>query len=195
MTFRDLLASEFAPYGALSLEQLKLLDEHYELLRQWNRKINLTRIKSIEEAVCLHYCESLFLARELPVAALRLADVGSGGGFPGIPVAILRPDCKIDLIESHQRKAVFLQEACRGLSNVKVVAQRAESCESRYDWMISRAVRPAGVLSLQLASRAAFLMSDFDLPGLPGLSSHQKSPWGSNRLLAMFHVKQERVKI
>ena len=193
MTFSDLLASEFAPYGSLSPEQLKLLDEHYELLRHWNRKINLTRIKSMEEAVCLHYCESLFLARELPSGALRLADVGSGGGFPGIPVAILRPDCQIDLIESHQRKAVFLQEASRGLSNVKVVPQRAESCESRYDWMISRAVRPAGVLSLQLASRAAVLISDFDLAGLPGLSSQQKSPWGYNRLLAMFHV--ERVKI
>src|SRR5579871_2161347 len=123
--FRALLAEEFAPYGNLSEGQLDALEQHYELLRRWNQKINLTRIESIEDAVKFHYCESLFLARELPAAPLHIADVGSGGGFPGIPVSIFRADSSIDLIESHQRKATFLREASRQLGNCRVVTSRA----------------------------------------------------------------------
>jgi 16S rRNA (guanine(527)-N(7))-methyltransferase RsmG len=189
VTFRDLLAIEFRPYGSLSSHQLARLDEHYQLLEHWNQKINLTRIKSMEEAVHLHYCESLFLGQALPAGMLRIVDIGSGGGFPGIPAAILRPECQVDLIESHQRKAVFLVEACRGLPNVKVIPQRAENCSSNYDWMIARAVRPTEVLSLSLAPQAALLMSDLDLQGIPVPFTIQKSPWGENRVLASFHVK------
>src|SRR6266404_3596684 len=139
--FRELLAAEFAPYGSLSEDQLAQLERHYKLLVHWNQTINLTRIRKLEEVVRFHYCESLFLARALPLGPLRIVDVGSGGGFPGIPVAIFRPDCTVDLVESHQRKAVFLQEAARELPNVRVIAKRAEACEGRYDWMLARAVR------------------------------------------------------
>src|ERR1700730_14203736 len=114
--FRKLLASEFAPYTGLSDEQLDRLERHYRLLTLWNKRINLTRINSLEDVVRFHYCESLFLAKELPVGALSIVDVGSGAGFPGIPVAILRPECRVHLLESHQRKAVFLREASRELS-------------------------------------------------------------------------------
>src|SRR5579863_9680025 len=104
--FKSLLVSEFSPYGAISPEQLELLEEHYRLLLRWNRNINLTRITSLQDAVRYHYCESLYLASRLPVGPLRIADIGSGAGFPGIPVAISRPECTVDLVESHQRKAV-----------------------------------------------------------------------------------------
>ena len=75
----------------LPSEQIDLLEAHYNLLTQWNARLNLTRIESVEDAVRLHYCESLFVGTRLPAGPLRIVDVGSGAGFPGIPIAILRP--------------------------------------------------------------------------------------------------------
>ena len=135
--FKSLLQLEFSAYGALSHQQLSRLEQHYELLLHWNRKINLTRITGLLDAVRYHYCESLYLALSLPKGPLRIVDIGSGAGFPGIPVAVFRPDCEVDLVESHQRKAVFLREAVRNLSNVKILSKRAEELAGGYDWMIS----------------------------------------------------------
>ena len=112
------------------------LERHYELLRRWNQKLNLTTEESLER----HYGESIFLAEHLPPGPLRIADVGSGPGFPGFPVAVVRPDCQITLIESHQRKAVFLKEASRQLPNIRVLAKRAEDVNETFDWVISRGV-------------------------------------------------------
>jgi 16S rRNA (guanine527-N7)-methyltransferase len=177
--FKEAIRREFAAFGALSSEQLKLLEAHYELLLRWNRTLNLTRITSLTESVQLHYCESLYVAQFLPKLSLKVADVGSGGGFPGVPIAIYRPDCAVDLIESHQRKAVFLAEAVRqlGLGNVRVIAMRAEDVCGEYDWVVSRAVNTEEVRSLQLAPSIALL-------GVTG----EPLPWGENR--ALFHVKR-----
>jgi 16S rRNA (guanine527-N7)-methyltransferase len=177
--FKEILAREFAPFGALSESQLHLLELHYQLLLRWNKKLNLTRITDLRESVQLHYCESLYLAQFLPRQPLKIMDVGSGAGFPGIPIAIYRPDCMVDLVESHQRKAVFLTEAVRhlSLSNVRVVAKRAEDVAGPYDWVVSRAVKPADVLRLKLAPNTAVLGATGD-----------KLPWGESR--ALFHVKQ-----
>jgi len=172
--FKSLLASEFSPYGAVSPQQLTLLEEHYRLLLRWNRKINLTRITSLQDAVRYHYCESLYLATRLPEGQLRVVDIGSGAGFPGIPVAIYRPELSVDLVESHQRKAVFLREASRGLTNVCVLPRRAEGVTASYDWTISRAVRPEDVVRLNLAPHVAVL-------GAEG----ENLPWGENRALFM----------
>ena len=103
--------------------------------------MNLTTvIRTLEEAIERHYCESLFLAAQLAGRrSCGVADVGSGAGFPGFPVAVLRPDCSVTLIESHQRKAVFLREASRGLPNVRVLANRAEDVTRQFDRVISRA--------------------------------------------------------
>ena len=92
--FKSLLASEFSPYGALSSQQLTLLEEHYQLLLRWNRKINLTRITILQEAVLYHYCESLYLATRLPEGPLRVVDIGSGGGFPGIGSRFIAPSVR-----------------------------------------------------------------------------------------------------
>src|ERR1700682_5683540 len=107
---------------------------------RWNKTINLTRIERVEEAVDRHYAESLFLGSNLPPGRLSIADVGSGAGFPGVPIAILRPELSVFLIESHQRKAVFLKEATRGLPNVSVSSKRAEDLRQTFDWVVSRAV-------------------------------------------------------
>ena len=164
--FRELLAAEFTRYAALSGSQLDQIEEHYKLLLQWNQSLNLTRIVDVESAVRLHYCESLFVGMTLPAGDLTVIDVGSGAGFPGIPLAILRPECKIGLVESHKRKSVFLREAVRGLSNVQVIAERAEFVDGDWDWLVSRAVRPDEVLGLSISRRIAILMASKDLEGL-----------------------------
>ena len=182
MKFKELLASEFKPYGELSREQLGLLEKHYELLLKWNRLLNLTRIEGLEDAVRFHYCESLFLGGRLPKGPLRVADVGSGAGFPGIPVAVLRPDLEMILIESHQRKAVFLREAARELPNVTVVGMRAEEWRGSTQWVVARAVAPREVLSLAIAPDYALLVGATDIPAGADVI---RAPWGAERVVAV----------
>ncbi len=143
----------------LFAEQIRLLDAHYQLLLKWNQVLNLTRIENMEDAIVRHYGEALFLAEHLPAGALRIADIGSGAGFPGFPVAVVRPDSEVTLIESHQRKAVFLREATRGLKNVRVLAQRAEEVRESFDVAISRAVSYEDLVKplKRLASEASLL--------------------------------------
>jgi 16S rRNA (guanine527-N7)-methyltransferase len=184
--FRELLAREFAPYGVLAVEQIDQLEAHYKLLVLWNARLNLTRIESVEEAVRLHYCESLFVGTRLPAGPLRIVDVGSGAGFPGIPIAILRPDCAITLVESHQRKGVFLREASRDLRNITVVTDRAENLKPEYDWLISRAVSPEDIIKFKLANNLALLMGRDELRGF---ERRESIPWGTGRFLA-FHVER-----
>ena len=131
----------FAELGPLSPIQIKQLEKHYNLLARWNKVLNLTSLRDPRDIIERHYGESLFLGRQLPSGPLRIADIGSGAGFPGIPVAILRPDCSVWLIESHQRKSVFLREATREINNIHVMAQRAEDIKEHFDWAISRAVK------------------------------------------------------
>jgi 16S rRNA (guanine527-N7)-methyltransferase len=185
--FKELLAREFAPYGELSELQLTQLENHFRTLTKWNEKLNLSRITRVEDAVKFHYCESLYLAKFLPRNAQRIVDVGSGAGFPGIPVAILRPDCGVTLVESHQRKAVFLREAARGLKSVRVLSLRGEDLAESFDWLISRAVAPAEVLAMRLAKRMALLIGADDARSLKG--TIESLPWGDRRVL--FHVERE----
>ena len=180
MDFRSHLAAQFAPFQALTQAQLDALDAHHELLLKWNKTINLCRFRDITEAVQLHYCECLFLATRLPAGQLRIADVGSGAGFPGFPIAVLRPECQVTLLESDQRKAAFLREACHGLPNLRVLAMRAEDCRERYDWMVSRAVSSEAVRKLKLAPNGALLT---------GQASNIKVPWGDRRYVELFHVE------
>ncbi len=152
--FREHLAGVL-PLPPLPEERLLLLEQHYKLLVRWNKVLNLTRVDRPEEAAERHYAEALFLAAHLPEGHLRVADIGSGAGFPGIPAAIFRPEWSVTLIESHQRKAVFLREAARGLPNVRILAVRAESVTETFDWAISRAVSYADLeKSLHKLARA-----------------------------------------
>jgi 16S rRNA G527 N7-methylase RsmG len=178
----DALRLRVTPFIALSDHQISLLEGHFEILRDWNRRLNLTTVTDVDQAATRHYGESLFLASHLSPGSV--VDVGSGAGFPGIPAAVLRPECHFDLVESHKRKAVFLREAARGLRNVRVVAERAESLAPHYDWMVSRAVRPDDVVRLELGRSVALLASRVDAVRL----SHFELiplPWGENRVLAL----------
>ncbi len=185
--FAEALRSRLVGIVDLSAAQCQALETHYELLVHWNRKINLTAIKTLEEAVERHYAESLFLGSHLPSGQLELADIGSGAGFPGVPVAVLRPDCAITLIESHQRKSVFLREASRGLPNVRVIAQRAEVVESRFDRVISRAVsyEELSPALKRLAATADLLTGAEEPPAELGFkwATPIQLPWGARRYL------------
>jgi 16S rRNA (guanine(527)-N(7))-methyltransferase RsmG len=190
--FRDLLAAEFAPWGVLFDDQLEKLDAHYRLLMQWNKRLNLTRITEVKEVVRMHYCESLFLAAHLPRGVPRIVDFGSGAGFPGMPVAIMLPGSSVGLVEAHQRKAVFLREASRGLPNVRVIPQRAEELSFDCDWVIARGVRPSETKKLRIAEHCALLVGEEDASKLPG--ERLKLPWGKGRYLVKFHVEHERAR-
>jgi 16S rRNA (guanine527-N7)-methyltransferase len=180
VTFRDLLRSEYQPWGELSALQLDQLEQHYQLLMSWNRRLNLTRIQEVMEVVRFHYCESLFVSTVFPTKPVKVCDLGSGAGFPGVPLAVIRPDIEMVLVESDQRKAVFLREATRELKNVRVVATRYQECGMTFDWAVSRAVSLSDELPSKLAPNLALLLTVASTP--PG-AEVKKVPWGRDRLL------------
>jgi 16S rRNA (guanine527-N7)-methyltransferase len=125
------IAHLLKPFIELSAGQVRQVATHLDLLLKWNSKINLTSVRDPEEIVTRHYGESFFAARELlrSQAAPSIVDVGSGAGFPGIPFAILAPESRVTLIESTNKKTVFLNESifALGLRNTRVFAGRAEN--------------------------------------------------------------------
>jgi 16S rRNA (guanine527-N7)-methyltransferase len=165
------------------------LEAHYELLCRWNKVLNLTRVERVDEAVERHYCESLFLANAIPhIEGLRIADFGSGAGFPGFPVAVVRPQCSVTLVESHQRKAVFLREASRGVANIRVLSSRIEELAEGFDWIISRAVSyedlARAINRRSSGTRVALLSGAEEPPTTWGLEwGVLPLPWGKNRFL------------
>src|SRR6266852_9424634 len=112
----------------LTDKQVQQIQQYTKLLWAWNEKVNLTAIRDPLEILYRHFCESMFGARLLPLENCRLADVGSGGGFPGIPLKIVRPDLQVFLIESNLKKATFLAEVVRDLhlTDIRVRAGRFE---------------------------------------------------------------------
>lgn len=139
------LESLLAPFlkDSLSQEQLRKLRSHFDLLLKWNAKINLTAIRNPEEIVRRHFGESLFAGARLDLKpGAQLADLGSGAGFPGLPVAVLHPEIRVVLIESQQKKVAFLREVIRSahISNASVYAGRAEEMAGRSQSVTMRAV-------------------------------------------------------
>jgi 16S rRNA (guanine527-N7)-methyltransferase len=114
--------------GNLTEAQDAALSSYLDLLVAANEQMNLTRITDRAAAEIGHVGDSLTLLPFLPEGRIRLADVGSGGGVPGIPLAIARPDASVTLIESTAKKAKFLTQTAQalGLANVKIGAERAE---------------------------------------------------------------------
>jgi 16S rRNA (guanine527-N7)-methyltransferase len=126
--FTRALCANAVDYGVdLSPAALAQLSLYYQVLRRWNDRLHLVAPCSPEEFATRHVLESLLLLPHLPAGA-RLADVGSGGGLPIIPCLIVRPDLQATLIESSQKKAVFLRESLNRLdiSNATIVARPFE---------------------------------------------------------------------
>jgi len=110
----------------LSYSQVEQIQQYTRILWAWNDKVNLTAIRDPLEVLYRHFCESMFGSALLPVENCRLADVGSGGGFPGLPLKIIRPDLQLFLVESNVKKATFLAEIIRelGLTDARVLVNR-----------------------------------------------------------------------
>ncbi len=157
-------------------------------LDRWNARINLTAIRDPAEMVSGHLLDSLAI-RPL-IEGKSLIDIGTGAGFPGFPMAVLRPDCQFTLVESHARKSVFLREASRELPNIRVVEQRAESLSLRFDWIVSRGVRWKKPLDLvpRLGDHIALLLGESDAAELRrkheiAWSPTTRLPWGERRVM------------
>ena len=127
----------------LSTKQLNQLDKFYNLLIEWNKKINLTRITEKEEVYLKHFYDSLTISKVVDLNKVNtLVDVGTGAGFPGIVLKIVYPNLKITLIDSLQKRVNYLNEIIKDLElkNIKVIHQRAEDHKEKYDIVTSRAV-------------------------------------------------------
>jgi 16S rRNA (guanine527-N7)-methyltransferase len=116
-----------SPVSPGLVQQLSL---YLDLLVRWNERTNLTAVRSPEEMVRRHFGESLFAGQHLGESMPEtLLDIGSGAGFPGVPIGLLHPSIKVTLAESQNKKATFLREVVRtlGLKNVEVWSGRAEA--------------------------------------------------------------------
>lgn len=118
-----------------------LFSAYLSLILRWNQRVNLTAIRDEQGIISRHFVESIACARALPVGIASLLDLGSGGGFPGIPIALCRPEICVTLAESQGKKAAFLQEAVRQLRiSAKVHGRRAEDLGELFDCVTMRAV-------------------------------------------------------
>lgn len=111
-------------------------------LKRWNKAYNLTSIEDEKEIVVKHFLDSLFYLWFIPEKPFSITDVGSGAGFPGVPIAIVREDLKIALIEPSWKKVAFLKNLKRKLElkNIEVYQSKAEEVREKFDIVISRAL-------------------------------------------------------
>lgn len=184
--------------GALSAEVLSRFGTYLELLLRWNARVNLTAVRNADEILARHFVESIICARAIPDGTKTLLDLGSGAGFPGIPIALCRPEIAVTLAESNGKKAAFLREATRSVGfSARVHGGRAEDLREKFNCVALRAVdrmgsavrvarelvRPGGYLALmttrseEKAARTA-AGEGFDWgAGIPLPASEQRELW------------------
>jgi len=195
---------EQAASPPLTAEQSESFAAYLALLQKWNARTNLTAIRDEEGILSRHFVESILTAHALPEDLTTLLDLGSGAGFPGLPIAILRPNLAVTLAESQHKKAAFLREAVRTLTlaNVQVHAARAETLLTRFSCVTLRAVDkmaealPIAIRLLQPHGLLAILTTTADEQTLRSLSetiasfawlSPTSLPAGTSRILLRGH--------
>ena len=131
---------------ALSADQSARLRRHLALLAKWNRRLNLTSVKGMDDMVVRHLLDSLAIARF--VRGQSLLDIGSGGGFPGMPLAVINPQLEVTLLDSRGKRVEFLRYACAALDlgGVSVVRGRVEDYQpaQKFDTLAVRAFASLG---------------------------------------------------
>jgi 16S rRNA (guanine527-N7)-methyltransferase len=180
------IAALLAPYLSTSAPATLYaqLSTYLDLLLKWNARTNLTAIRDPEEIVRRHFGESLFAALHIPVETKTLLDFGSGAGFPGLPIALLRPEIQVTLAESQNKKATFLSEVVRTLAlTTEVWSNRVEAMPAtrRFDVVTLRAVDdmetalPAAIARIAPAGQLALLTTNAAAPAdgrsIPGPNS------------------------
>ena len=192
------LLQETAP-PPLEPEQTSKFEAYVSLFIRWNWRINLSSIRDPETIVRRHLLESIICARILPRGISTLLDFGSGGGLPGVPIALCRPDLKVTLAEAQGKKAAFLQEAVRVLGlSANVFAGRAETLTKQFDCVVLRAVdkmpRAAAEAAMLVAANGwlGLMTTRSDMLGLIELVGADFSwptphllPCSADRLLAL----------
>jgi 16S rRNA (guanine527-N7)-methyltransferase len=140
----DLLKAGIEEIGfRYSEKQADAFLTYLEELKKWNKAYNLTGLKTDRDIIIKHFLDSLLFAKVLPPEALTLADIGSGAGFPGIPIKIICPNLSVFLIEPTQKKAVFLQHICSKLQlkNIEIIDKRIEEVKGiTVDVAVTRAL-------------------------------------------------------
>ena len=152
---RELFARVAEPFGVeVTPELTERLGIYARLLVEWNEKMNLTAITDPKGIAVKHFADSLTAARQMPDGAFSLIDVGTGAGFPGVPLALYRPDCRLTLLDSLNKRLVFLDTVCRevGLDATLIHARAEEGgrnpdLREKYDVACARAVANLPVLS------------------------------------------------
>lgn len=182
------LNEPFLEKQSLTESQLNQISTYIDLLLRWNARINLTAIRDPEEIVTRHFGESLFLARHLFELRLggpaRVLDIGSGAGFPAIPLKIWAPTIHLTMIESNHKKAAFLREVTRSLTltNVNVIAERAETVSAQADVVTLRAVErfetilPQALRFLAPGAKLALLIGESQIPHLSAPTLNWQPP-------------------
>ena len=141
------------------------LASYYELLTRWNRKINLTSIENLDEAIDRLLLEPLVASKHVPASAESLMDVGSGGGSPAIPLKLALPRLRLTMVESKARKSAFLREAVRhlGLETTTVETARYEELLARPD--MHEASDIVSLRAVRIEARVLFSLQAFLAPG------------------------------
>jgi 16S rRNA (guanine527-N7)-methyltransferase len=196
----------------LQESQLHQISTYIDILFRWNARINLTAIRDPEEIVTRHFGESFFMARHLfpsavprtrppanpnatpvqgdkphplaPARKVSVLDIGSGAGFPGLPIKLWAPDISITLVESNHKKATFLRELARALTltDINITSARAETLTIQADVVTLRAVErfetilPVAASLVAPAGRLALLIISNQLPALNSVTSFRPSP-------------------
>jgi 16S rRNA (guanine527-N7)-methyltransferase len=162
-----------AGLSALNLSTADQFIRYLALILRWNERVNLTSIRAPESIFKRHFVESIFCAQALPAGIKTLLDFGSGAGFPGIPIALCRPEIAVTLAESQTKKAAFLREAERSLGvPLTIHTGRAETLRSEFDCVTLRAVDrmqeavAAGSRLVAPEGRIALLVGRGDVPEL-----------------------------
>ncbi|MFT5215891.1 MAG: 16S rRNA (guanine527-N7)-methyltransferase [Glaciecola sp.] len=130
-------------FSSLSDTQKEQFSKLFDLYSDWNAKINVVSRKDIDELYLRHVLHSLGIAKVLQFKdGTNIMDVGTGGGFPGIPLAILYPECHFHLVDSVNKKLKVINAVAEdlGLTNIKTSHKRAEDIDERFDFIVSRAV-------------------------------------------------------
>jgi len=174
-------------FPGLEPGKIAALEGHWQLLRLWNRKLNLTTVDDLDAAVERHYAESLFLGFHVSPGALDIADVGSGPGVPGVSGRRAAPGLHGDVDRVTPAQGRFPAEASRKQPNIRVMAKRAEELAGGFDVAISRAVsyRDLEGSLRRLTSRAMLLTGQEPPPDSLGFIWEPPIPlpWGEHRVL------------